>query len=574
VRVPDHGIARRRVVSTAVCLGALVASTLATAPPSAGGAEARARSAADVVWPASVLVSAPGEQVVAPLPQVAAGSGGDTHVLCDTSQVVRSASRAAAGGFAPPQTAVSAVSPPRTLAEMRTVAGPAGSVVALWQRGVGDFLRIQTATRSAAGEWGDPETLSADGAPAFNARLAAGPDGSVHAIWVRGTGSADRVQVATRSPEGTWSAPEDVSGDLVAARRPQVAVGPDGTVAAVWGSFDGAHERVQGAARAPGGAWSTPVTLSDAGDDAFEPAVAVGPDGAVTAVWGRGSSETRIETARLVPGGEWSAPEPVSAPGASGFGPTISIAPTGERTVVWSSDVTDDGRIEAASAPPGGGFAAPVPVSDPDDRGQTVVTAIGPDGSVVAVWFNGSGANAVRAAIRPAAGAWGEPQLLSSPGVDAASATVAIGADGTVVVGWEDSPPGEESEVRAVVVDHAFAPVVPPPARVKPRLRLGVKPKRDRAAPYAYRLAGRLTGDFAASPDACSGRVTLQVKQGRRTLVRKQARVRPTCRYQARVKVAEKKLRGRGQVRLTVVASYGGNAVLLRARTTARLTAR
>jgi len=50
---------------------------------------------------------------------------------------------------------------------------------------------------------------------------------------------------ATRTPDGSWSAPIVVSEESLRAYGAQVVSGSDGTVAAVWERRDGADGRVQ-----------------------------------------------------------------------------------------------------------------------------------------------------------------------------------------------------------------------------------------------------------------------------------------------------------------------------------------
>ncbi|MEQ6902095.1 hypothetical protein [Nocardioides sp. YIM 152588] len=100
--------------------------------------------------------------------------------------------------------------------------------------------------------------------------------------------------------------------------------------------------------------------------------------------------------------------------------------------------------------------------------------------------------------------------------------------------------------------------LVPTPV-VTPKVRLSATPKRDRTAPFAYRLTGRLAGSFAKNAATCDGTVRIAVKQGTRALAKKKAAVTDACRFGAEVTIAAAKIEGKSPVRLKVVARYGGN---------------
>ncbi len=88
----------------------------------------------------------------------------------------------------------------------------------------------------------------------------------------------------------TFSTPVDVSlsAPFEDADYPQVAVGPDGATTITWRRYDGAKNIIQAATRPAGSAtFGDPVNLSAPGEDAEDPQVAVGPDGATTITWFR-----------------------------------------------------------------------------------------------------------------------------------------------------------------------------------------------------------------------------------------------------------------------------------------------
>ena len=93
----------------------------------------------------------------------------------------------------------------------------------------------------------------------------------------------------------------------------------------------------------------------------------------------------------------------------------------------------------------------------------------------------------------------------------------------------------------------------------------GTPDGNEAAAPYRYRLRGRLAAPNGVT-NACSGTVTIRVKRGATTIQTVTANVRQasgTCRYDKTLTLATSGLAHDGkQHSLRVVASFGGNAKL------------
>lgn len=110
------------------------------------------------------------------------------------------------------------------------------------------------------------------------------------------------------------------------------------------------------------------------------------------------------------------------------------------------------------------------------------------------------------------------------------------------------------------------APIVPPPLPALPAAKRPVRsftarvsPRRDRRAPFAFRLRGVLTPPAGT---ACSGDVQVTVKAGTRTVTTRRARVGRTCAWSLRLRFANRRRLGRTG-RLTLRARYLGTAALL-----------
>ena len=217
----------------------------------------------------------------------------------------------------------------------QVAAGDKGSAVVVWGRSVGRVSQVQASTR-AKGSWSSPTTLSTGIGDARDPQVAVGSNGAVVAVWSRADGSAYRVQAATRGGKGSWSSPLSLSGAGADAEDPQVAVGSDGSATVVWRGWDGSNERVQAATRSPGGPWSAAAALSTAGRDAHDPQVAVAPSGLVTAVWARwDGSDDRVQAASRANGGAWSAPTTLSMGSRDAKSPQVAAGSDGQATALW-----------------------------------------------------------------------------------------------------------------------------------------------------------------------------------------------------------------------------------------------
>lgn len=101
------------------------------------------------------------------------------------------------------------------------------------------------------------------------------------------------------------------------------------------------------------------------------------------------------------------------------------------------------------------------------------------------------------------------------------------------------------------------------PVKLKPRVTLSVKPKRDRKKPFVYRGTGRVklpSGVTKAS--GCKGTVTIRIKQKKRTVGKQTTKLRSNCKYSRRVVVKRKLRKPRRRGSLRVIATFSGNSVL------------
>ena len=284
---------------------------------------------------------------------------------------------------------------------------------------------VQQPLPAQAGSWSGPVQLpgSCGSSVAVNraGAMAAGgtftaADGTTH------------VQVCT-SPDGkTWQAADLGPGgnEPHGGPHPAVAVGPDGRVVALWGSSVGCPAAcsyiLQASVRPAGGSWGAPVTLSTelnwgAGG------VTLGMDGSGNAIaaW-VGFYADASHYAVLSARGSWGRAQTLSTY-VQGHARNLSLAvsPDGSAIVAYA---TEHDAIWAVSGSVLGGFSAPVFVGAGDyGKNSAPKAAIDDAGQASLVWSESGGTHA---ATRAPGGTWSAPVTL----VSQSSSSVATAIDG------------------------------------------------------------------------------------------------------------------------------------------------
>jgi hypothetical protein len=122
-----------------------------------------------------------------------------------------------------------------------------------------------------------------------------------------------------------------------------------------------------------------------------------------------------------------------------------------------------------------------------------------------------------------------------------------VGRNTLVAVAF-DGAGQSTTAVRAVTV-RRFAPK---------SMTLSLRPSRDRKAPYAFSMRGKITRPDPVSPSqGCSGTITFSVKKGTRVIQTKRVSLTRTCEYRTTFS-----FRKRTAKRLRFQAKFGGNEVL------------
>jgi hypothetical protein len=187
--------------------------------------------------------------------------------------------------------------------EPQVIVDGSGNVHAVWTRSDGSVFRIQYSTRTPNGSWSAPVNISDPGQPASQPQLDVDPSGNLLVLWTRSDGTNLRIQATFKTFGGGFSTPVNVSDPGFDANEPQIDFDNSGKAIAVWSRFDGTKLRVQASVRTagPSGTFANEVTLSDPGQDAFDAQIDAGPnaDANSVIVWTRSDgTKLRVQSAR------------------------------------------------------------------------------------------------------------------------------------------------------------------------------------------------------------------------------------------------------------------------------------
>jgi hypothetical protein len=244
------------------------------------------------------------------------------------------------------------------------------------------------------------------------------------------------LSLGASAAQAEWLSPVDISEAGDHAASPHVALDSEGNATAVWDRSREGETVVETSFRPAGEGWEAPEVLAEGAS----PQVVVDRNGNWTVIWERSAfPQMVIETASRAPGGNWSAAAEVDAvPLAADPEPWLAVDWEGRNTAVWK----DGEMIMSSYRQFPGEWEEPVPLSE----GESFVPQAAMDarGDATAVWMHYDGSHfVVESSYRPEQGEWGEATLVSAPGEEGGNPHVAIDAQGDSLVVWRGEDEGE-----------------------------------------------------------------------------------------------------------------------------------
>jgi hypothetical protein len=259
--------------------------------------------------------------------------------------------------------------------------------------------------------------ISAAGQDGFEPDVAVDSSGNVLSAWTRSDGSFFRIQYSTRTANGNWAAPITISDPGQSASQPDVAVDPSGNIIVTWSRFDGANIRVQAAFRPAGSTFATPVTISDPGFDATKPETDFDNTGKALITWQRfDGTKLRVQATTRTAGvsGTYANEQTLSAGGQDAFNPQADAGANvdANAAIVWTRSDGTNLRVQAARRRDVVGFPRP------------------------------KGASPTRVSLVPAYNACSVPNRTHGPGLVFPSCNPPVMNSSVLTVGSPDAYPG------------------------------------------------------------------------------------------------------------------------------------
>jgi len=116
-------------------------------------------------------------------------------------------------------------------------------------------------------------------------QLGVDADGDAVLAWLRDNAGEVQVQARTRTAAGTLGNILTLSTTGQPASHARIAVSANGLAVITWNRSDGTNALIKSRKLYPGGVLGAVATLSDAGLDADEPAVAIDDNGSAVHAW-------------------------------------------------------------------------------------------------------------------------------------------------------------------------------------------------------------------------------------------------------------------------------------------------
>lgn len=221
-----------------------------------------------------------------------------------------------------------------------------------------------------------------------------------------------------------WTSPPTIlSGNLVNASDPHIAIDANGDAIAVW--VEG--NLVKSSFKPISGSWTPSVTISATG--ASSPCLVSDSNGNATAVW----VENGVVKAASKPiNGNWSSSTSLSTSGASS--PTICVDAAGDVVAAW----VRSGNLETSTKLSGMNWQNRVTISSSSSATPTIaIGGIGSNRRAVLVWQGVSnGTNVVFTSTKLIAGSWSTAQVISETDHNAAQPYVAVDANANATAIW------------------------------------------------------------------------------------------------------------------------------------------
>jgi hypothetical protein len=373
--------------------------------------------------------------------------------ILDLSQAVR-------GGCDPSTVGQSSSAP-------RVAVGDDGTAVVVWQRADITFVQTDPSDPSTCQPAGStnhatmrriapdgtlspaPVDLSADGGNAFNPDVAISANGSAVATWTRFDGTdpsfscCSIVQAVRIASDGNLGSTLDLSDPGQNADAQRVAVADDGSATVAWRRQNSSSIYIAQAAHiAPNDSKTSLGDLSDPGQGAQTPVVAMQGDGVAEILWQRfAGNNLRIQARHVAANQTVGSLTNLSADGGDASNPEVVTNPQGGFGATWQRLQGEDSIVQSAPIDSSGGLGSVIDLSSASVGGADPGLAFAPSGDALVTWQTGSTTPRIQSRTIPTTGSPGPVQNLTGSGTSSTPA-VALDAGGNSTVVWTQATGG------------------------------------------------------------------------------------------------------------------------------------
>ncbi len=139
--------------------------------------------------------------------------------------------------------------------------------------------------RKSGGSWETERVISTDCRYYYSPSIAVGPDGTIHAVWVSYSSPYSILYSYSMDDGQTWSTPEDIDGTTSSCYYPSVAVDTGGVVWVFWQDYRDGNAEIYYNRRIDG-TWEGAQALTPDDDQySYRPHVAADSSGNIHVTW-------------------------------------------------------------------------------------------------------------------------------------------------------------------------------------------------------------------------------------------------------------------------------------------------
>jgi hypothetical protein len=267
--------------------------------------------------------------------------------------------------------------------------------------------------------------------------------GNAIAVWAQDDGTRWNVWASRYVAGSSWSTPEEIDDTDGDAQVPALAMNAAGEAVVVWRQSSGSREDVAASRYVPGSGWtSAELVENDDTGDAYNPDVAIDPDGRITAVLAYDDGSVRSVWAnRYEPGTGWGTLTLLESSDVTAQNPTVAMDAEGNAWVAWEQDLSSDTDIWANRYDIDSGWQDPELLEIQNaGRAQEPRLVAAPDGFVIAVWrqWDGFRNNVWSNRYRPGTG-WGQAEVIEDERGDAWWPRVDMDDAGNAMAVWRQN---------------------------------------------------------------------------------------------------------------------------------------